>query len=60
VTWTGPPLQQQSLRLRRHDRMGSTYCVEALAWIAASRHPSMSRALHVHSRTQHRYPLIVE
>jgi non-specific serine/threonine protein kinase len=31
-------LQQQSLRLRRHDRMGSTYCVEALAWIAASRH----------------------
>jgi predicted ATPase/DNA-binding CsgD family transcriptional regulator len=31
-------LQQQSLRLRRHDRMGSTYCLEALAWIAASRH----------------------
>jgi predicted ATPase/DNA-binding CsgD family transcriptional regulator len=31
-------LQQQSLLLRRHDRMGSTYCVEALAWIAASRH----------------------
>jgi predicted ATPase/DNA-binding CsgD family transcriptional regulator len=31
-------LQQQSLRLRRNDRMGSTYCVEALAWIAASRH----------------------
>jgi DNA-binding NarL/FixJ family response regulator len=30
-------LQQQSLRLRRDDRMGSTYCVEALAWIAASR-----------------------
>ena len=31
-------LQQESLRLRRNDRMGSTYCVEALAWIAASRH----------------------
>jgi non-specific serine/threonine protein kinase len=31
-------LQQQSLRLRRDDRMGSTYCIEALAWIAASRH----------------------
>ncbi|HUA42579.1 MAG TPA: LuxR C-terminal-related transcriptional regulator [Streptosporangiaceae bacterium] len=31
-------LQQQSLQLRRHDRMGSTYCVEALAWIAGSRH----------------------
>jgi predicted ATPase/DNA-binding NarL/FixJ family response regulator len=31
-------LQQQSLRLRRHDRMGSTYCLEALAWIAASQH----------------------
>ena len=31
-------LQQQSLRLRRNDRMGSTFCVEALAWIAASRH----------------------
>ena len=31
-------LQQQSLRLRRDDRMGGTYCVEALAWIAASRH----------------------
>jgi non-specific serine/threonine protein kinase len=31
-------LQQQSLRLRRNDRMGSTYCVEALAWIAASQH----------------------
>ena len=32
-------LQQQSLRLRarRNDRMGTTYCVEALAWIAASR-----------------------
>jgi non-specific serine/threonine protein kinase len=29
-------LQQQSLRLRRNDRMGSTWCVEALAWIAAS------------------------
>jgi non-specific serine/threonine protein kinase len=29
-------LQQHSLRLRRTDRMGSTYCVEALAWIAAS------------------------
>ncbi|HEX4660336.1 MAG TPA: LuxR C-terminal-related transcriptional regulator [Streptosporangiaceae bacterium] len=31
-------LQQESLRLRRNDRMGSTYCMEALAWIAASRH----------------------
>ena len=31
-------LQQQSLRLRRDDRMGTTFCVEALAWIAASRH----------------------
>jgi non-specific serine/threonine protein kinase len=31
-------LQQQSLRLRGNDRMGSTFCVEALAWIAASRH----------------------
>ena len=31
-------LHQQSLRLRRNDRMGSTCCVEALAWIAASRH----------------------
>ena len=31
-------LQQQSLRLRRNDRMGSTFCVEALAWIAASQH----------------------
>ncbi len=30
-------LQQQSLRLRRDDRMGSTFCVEALAWIAAAR-----------------------
>jgi predicted ATPase/DNA-binding CsgD family transcriptional regulator len=30
-------LQMQSLRLRRHDRMGSTYCLEALAWIAVSR-----------------------
>ena len=32
-------LQQQSLRLRvrRNDRMGTTFCVEALAWIAASR-----------------------
>jgi predicted ATPase/DNA-binding NarL/FixJ family response regulator len=29
-------LQQQSLRLRGNDRMGSTWCVEALAWIAAS------------------------
>ena len=29
-------LQQQSLRLRRNDRMGTTFCVEALAWIAAS------------------------
>jgi non-specific serine/threonine protein kinase len=32
----GTGLQQQSLQLRRHDRMGSTYCLEALAWIAAS------------------------
>ena len=31
-------LHQQSLRLHRNDRMGSTFCVEALAWIAASRH----------------------
>jgi predicted ATPase/DNA-binding CsgD family transcriptional regulator len=30
-------LQQQSLRLRRNDRMGLTWCMEALAWIAASR-----------------------
>jgi non-specific serine/threonine protein kinase len=31
-------LQQQALRLRarRDDRMGHTFCVEALAWIAAS------------------------
>jgi predicted ATPase/DNA-binding NarL/FixJ family response regulator len=29
-------LQQQSLRLRRNHRMGATFCVEALAWIAAS------------------------
>jgi non-specific serine/threonine protein kinase len=29
-------LQQESLRLRRDDRMGSIFCVEALAWIAAS------------------------
>ena len=29
-------LQQQSLRLRRDDRMGTTFSVEALAWIAAS------------------------
>ena len=33
-------LQQQSLRLRarRNNRMGRAYCVEMLAWIAASRH----------------------
>jgi non-specific serine/threonine protein kinase len=31
-------LQQRSLRLRRRDRMGSIYCVEALAWIASSQH----------------------
>jgi non-specific serine/threonine protein kinase len=31
-------LQQQSLQLRGRDRMGSAWCVEALAWIAASRH----------------------
>jgi non-specific serine/threonine protein kinase len=32
-------LQQQSLRLRvrRNDRLGAIFCVEALAWIAASR-----------------------
>jgi non-specific serine/threonine protein kinase len=30
-------LQQQSLRLRRYDRLGATLCVEVLAWIAASR-----------------------
>ena len=37
-------LQQQSLRLRArsNDRMGSTFCVEVLAWIAASRHGSTS------------------
>ena len=29
-------LHQQSLRLRGDDRMGNTYSVEALAWIAAS------------------------
>jgi predicted ATPase/DNA-binding CsgD family transcriptional regulator len=31
-------LQQQSLRLHGNDRMGNTYCVEALAWIAGSQH----------------------
>ena len=31
-------LHQQSLRLRGHDRMGTTFSVAALAWIAASRH----------------------
>src|SRR6516165_803675 len=33
-------LQQQSLRLwaRHNDRMGSSWCVEVLAWIAASGH----------------------
>jgi non-specific serine/threonine protein kinase len=31
-------LQQQSLRLLRDDQIGRTFCVEALAWIAASRH----------------------
>jgi DNA-binding NarL/FixJ family response regulator len=30
-------LEQQSLRLLSDDRMGRTFCVEALAWIAASR-----------------------
>jgi non-specific serine/threonine protein kinase len=30
-------LQQQSLRQRRNDRMGSIFCLEVLAWIAASR-----------------------
>ena len=29
-------LHQQGLRLRRDDRMGTTFSVEALAWIAAS------------------------
>ena len=29
-------LLQQSLRLRRNDRMGTTFCVEPLAWAAAS------------------------
>ena len=29
-------LQRQSLRLRRDDRMGTAFCLEALAWIAAS------------------------
>jgi predicted ATPase/DNA-binding CsgD family transcriptional regulator len=31
-------LQQQSLQQRRNDRMGSIFCLEVLAWIAASRH----------------------
>ena len=31
-------LHQQSLRLRDNDQMGTTFSVEALAWIAASRH----------------------
>jgi non-specific serine/threonine protein kinase len=31
-------LHQQSLRLRRDDQMGTAFSVEALAWIAASRH----------------------
>ena len=31
-------LQQRSLRLRRDDRMGTTFCLDALAWIAASQH----------------------
>jgi len=31
-------LEQESLRLLRDDRMGTTFCLEALAWIAASRH----------------------
>jgi len=30
-------LEQQSLQLRRDDRMGTVFSVEALAWIAASR-----------------------
>jgi DNA-binding CsgD family transcriptional regulator len=29
-------LLQRSLRLRRNDRMGTTFCVEPLAWAAAS------------------------
>jgi predicted ATPase/DNA-binding CsgD family transcriptional regulator len=31
-------LQQQSLRLHRNDRMGITFCMEVLAWIAVSQH----------------------
>jgi non-specific serine/threonine protein kinase len=31
-------LEQQGLRLRRDDRLGTVFSVEALAWIAASRH----------------------
>ena len=31
-------LHQQSLRLHPNHRMGTIFCVEALAWIAASRH----------------------
>ena len=31
-------LHQQSLRLRDNDQMGTTFSVEALAWIAASQH----------------------
>jgi len=31
-------LHQQSLRLRHDDQMGTAFSVEALAWIAASRH----------------------
>ena len=33
----GSGLEQQSLRLLSDDRMGRTFCVQALAWIAASR-----------------------
>ena len=29
-------LHQQSLRLRRDDQMGTTFSVQALAWVAAS------------------------
>ena len=45
-------LQQQSLRLRRNDRMGTTFCVEALAWIAASR--TAVRARRGPARRRHR------
>src|SRR5262249_59545822 len=40
-------LQQQSLRLRRNDRMGSTFCLEGLAWIAAAPRPYERAAVRV-------------